>query len=158
MIFPVFFFIDKSRNLFKFVLVLLSASVEIVGVSRMRDFYIQQLFLLISLVVRSIPDNCQQYVPAHNTTCLDQKLIFFQSSLLESFVTEVFLFPVGLMALDGSRSCRQEVWKSGKCRGECTIVLHCSFMVCKKRGRKNSAANKKDLIFVSSHPLKDPKT
>ena len=32
--------IDKSRNLFKFVSVLLSASVERVGVSRMRDFSI----------------------------------------------------------------------------------------------------------------------
>ena len=30
---------DKSHNLFKFVLVLLSASVESVGVSRMRDFF-----------------------------------------------------------------------------------------------------------------------
>ena len=30
---------DKSRNLFKFVSVLLSESVERVGVSRMRDFY-----------------------------------------------------------------------------------------------------------------------
>ena len=30
---------DKSRNLFKFVSVLLSASVERVGVSRMRDFF-----------------------------------------------------------------------------------------------------------------------
>ena len=29
---------DKSRNLFKFVSVLLSASLERVGVSRMRDF------------------------------------------------------------------------------------------------------------------------
>ena len=35
-----FFFIDKSRNLLKFVLVLLSASVERVGVSRMRDFFL----------------------------------------------------------------------------------------------------------------------
>ena len=33
-----FFFIDKSRNLFKIVSVLLSALVERVGVSRMRDF------------------------------------------------------------------------------------------------------------------------
>ena len=33
------FFKDKSCNLFKFVSVLLSASVERVGVSRMRDFY-----------------------------------------------------------------------------------------------------------------------
>ena len=33
-----FFFFHKSRDLFKFVLVLLSASVERVGVSRMRDF------------------------------------------------------------------------------------------------------------------------
>ena len=32
--------IDKSRNLFKFVLVLLSASIERVGVSRMRHFKI----------------------------------------------------------------------------------------------------------------------
>ena len=32
------FFKDKSRNLFKFVSVLLSASVERVGVSRVRDF------------------------------------------------------------------------------------------------------------------------
>ena len=32
-------FYDKSRNLFKFVFVLLSASVQRVGVSRMRDFY-----------------------------------------------------------------------------------------------------------------------
>ena len=32
------FFLDKSRNLFKFVSVLLSASVERVCVSRMRDF------------------------------------------------------------------------------------------------------------------------
>ena len=31
--------IDKSRDLFKFVSVLLSASVERVGVSRMRDFF-----------------------------------------------------------------------------------------------------------------------
>ena len=30
---------DKSRNLFKFVLVLLSASVERVDISRMRDFF-----------------------------------------------------------------------------------------------------------------------
>ena len=34
----IFFFIDKSRDLFKFVSVLLSASVERVGVSSMRDF------------------------------------------------------------------------------------------------------------------------
>ena len=32
-------FLDKSRNLFKFLPVLLSASVDRVGVSRMRDFY-----------------------------------------------------------------------------------------------------------------------
>ena len=32
--------IDKSRNLFKFVLGLLSASVERVGVSRTRDFLV----------------------------------------------------------------------------------------------------------------------
>ena len=36
---------DKSRNLFKFVLVLLSASVERVGVSRMRDFFIWTVIL-----------------------------------------------------------------------------------------------------------------
>ena len=34
---------DKSRNLFKFVLGLLSASVERVGVSRMRDFFLNYL-------------------------------------------------------------------------------------------------------------------
>ena len=34
-----FFLKDKSHNLFKFVSVLLSASVERVGVSRMRDFF-----------------------------------------------------------------------------------------------------------------------
>ena len=34
-------FLDKSRNLFKFVSVLLSALVERVGVSRMRDFLIE---------------------------------------------------------------------------------------------------------------------
>ena len=39
-------FLDTSRNLFKFVLVVLSASVERVGVSRMRDFFITYLFLL----------------------------------------------------------------------------------------------------------------
>ena len=33
-------FQDKSRNLFKFVLVILCASVERVGVSRMRDFFV----------------------------------------------------------------------------------------------------------------------
>ena len=38
---PHFFFKDKSRILFKFVSVLLSAAVERVGVSRMRDFYIR---------------------------------------------------------------------------------------------------------------------
>ena len=32
--------LDKYRNLFKFVSVLLSASVERFGVSRMRDFYL----------------------------------------------------------------------------------------------------------------------
>ena len=34
----------KSRNLFKFVSVLLSASVERVGVSRMRDFFLESVF------------------------------------------------------------------------------------------------------------------
>ena len=38
--FLIIFFKDKSRNLFKFVSVLLSASVERVGVSRMRDFFL----------------------------------------------------------------------------------------------------------------------
>ena len=42
-----FFFQDKSCNLFKFVSVLLSASVERVGVSRMRDFFIIWIILLI---------------------------------------------------------------------------------------------------------------
>ena len=37
---------DKSRHLFKFVSVLLSASVERVGVSRMRDFFPLLLFVL----------------------------------------------------------------------------------------------------------------
>ena len=36
----IFFFLDKSRNLSKFVSVLLSASVERVGVSRIRDFFL----------------------------------------------------------------------------------------------------------------------
>ena len=35
----IFFLLDKSRNLFQFVSVLLSASVERVGVSRIRDFF-----------------------------------------------------------------------------------------------------------------------
>ena len=34
--------LDKSRNLFNFVLLLLSASVERVGVSRMRDFFVDK--------------------------------------------------------------------------------------------------------------------
>ena len=37
---PLLVRIGKSRNLFKIVSVLLSASVERVGVSRMRDFFI----------------------------------------------------------------------------------------------------------------------
>ena len=36
----------KSTNLFKFVLVLLSASVERVGISRMRDFFYFFIFFL----------------------------------------------------------------------------------------------------------------
>ena len=52
-----FFFVDKSRNLFKFVLVLLSASVERVGVSRMRDFLINGLTLVQS-GVRQYEHNC----------------------------------------------------------------------------------------------------
>ena len=40
-IFILFFYKDKSCNLLKFVLVLLSASVERVGVSRMRNFFIK---------------------------------------------------------------------------------------------------------------------
>ena len=43
----IFFYIDKSRFLFKFVLVPLSASVERVVVSRMRDFSILQQYLLL---------------------------------------------------------------------------------------------------------------
>ena len=39
------FFIDKSCNLFKFVSVLLSASVERVGVSRMLDFFYSFTFV-----------------------------------------------------------------------------------------------------------------
>ena len=42
-----FFLLDKSRNLFKFVSVLLSASVERVGVSRMRDFKVTNRFLFL---------------------------------------------------------------------------------------------------------------
>ena len=39
---------DKSCNLFKFVSVLLSASVERVGVSRMWDFFIKETVLELS--------------------------------------------------------------------------------------------------------------
>ena len=39
------FFLDKSRNLLKFVSVLLSASVERVGVTRMRDFFTESCFM-----------------------------------------------------------------------------------------------------------------
>ena len=40
-----FFLLDKSRNLFKFVSVLLSVLVERVGVSCMRDFFFTQLLI-----------------------------------------------------------------------------------------------------------------
>ena len=42
-----FFFFIKSRNLFKYVLVLLSASVERGGVSRMRDFCVCKFVKLV---------------------------------------------------------------------------------------------------------------
>ena len=44
---------DKLRNLFKFVSVLLSASVKRVGVSRMRDFLKLMLLLLYSVSLSS---------------------------------------------------------------------------------------------------------
>ena len=43
--------IDKSCNLFKFLLVLLSASVERVGVSRMRDFF---MIMILMVMIGSI--------------------------------------------------------------------------------------------------------
>ena len=43
-----FFLLDKSRNLSKFALVLLSASVERVGFSRMRDLKKKALRLLLA--------------------------------------------------------------------------------------------------------------
>ena len=52
------FFLDKSHNLFKFVSVLLSASVERVGVSRLRNFFLEaslsvnefhQIYVLITI-------------------------------------------------------------------------------------------------------------
>ena len=48
-----FFFQDKSCNLFKFVSVLISASVERVGVSCMRDFFI---ILFKNLLFKSLAE------------------------------------------------------------------------------------------------------
>ena len=45
-----YIYLDKSRDLFKFVSVLLSASVESVGVSGMRDFFHVGPKLLIKLI------------------------------------------------------------------------------------------------------------
>ena len=49
-----FFFKDKSCNRFKFVSVLLSASVERVGVSRMRDFFYIKLMFRVNMSFENI--------------------------------------------------------------------------------------------------------
>ena len=48
------FFLDKPRKLSKFVSVLLSASVERVGVSRMWDFFWHVIYLFVWLVVLQV--------------------------------------------------------------------------------------------------------
>ena len=54
-----FFFKDKSRNLFKFVSVLLSASVERGGVSRMRDFVLTTELCTVCLYIDKACLYCQ---------------------------------------------------------------------------------------------------
>ena len=60
------FLIDKSRNLLKFVSVLLSASVKRVGVSRMRDFFLLKR-LHHETVVPYLLGNTEKYSPSCQT-------------------------------------------------------------------------------------------